>query len=134
MKNLIVTHIPSTCICFTLIVIGSMIFNLLQGGDSSLSFLILFAWLIACQLIDLLISKIEFRKWSHYCITESVILYLLSFLFYRLFVWKSMDISILVPFTVIFLITDGFIFWYFHKRQEIQAAEINELIQARGKL
>lgn len=133
MKNLISIHIPSTCICFTLIVIGSMIFNLLQGGDSSLSFLILFAWLIACQLIDLLISKIEFRKWSHYCITESVILYLSSLFFFRLFVWKSMDISILVPFTVIFLITDGFIFWYFHKRQEIQATEINELIQARGR-
>lgn len=133
MKNLISIHIPSTCICFTLIVIGSMIFNLLQGGDSSLSFLILFAWLIACQLIDLLISKIEFRKWSHYCITESAILYLSSLFFFRLFVWKSMDISILVPFTVIFLITDGFIFWYFHKRQEIQAAEINELIQARGR-
>lgn len=134
MKNLISTRIPSTCICFTLIVIGSMVFNLLQGDDSLLPFLILFAWLIVCQLIDLLISKIEFRKWSHYCITESVILYLLSLFFFRLFVWKSMDISIWVSFTVIFLITDGFIFWYFHKRQEIQATEINELIQAKGKL
>lgn len=133
MKNLIFIRIPSTCICFTLIVVGNLIFNLLQGNSVSPFFLILFGWLIACQFIDLLISKIEFQKWSHYCIMESIIFYLLSLFLFRLFVGHSMDISVLVSFTVTFLITDGFIFWYFYKRQKMQAAEINELIQARGR-
>lgn len=93
--------------------------------------MILFVWLVACQVIDLVVSKIEFRKWSHYCIAESAVLYLLSLLFFRLFVWDGMDIPLLVSFTLIFLITDGFIFWYFHKRQEMQAQMINELIRAR---
>ena len=48
-----------------------------------------------------------------------------------MFFWKGMDVSIFVSFTVIFLFTDGFIFWYFRKRQEIQAEEINELIRVR---
>jgi Ca2+/Na+ antiporter len=88
-------------------------------------------WIAACQLIDALISRIEFRKWSHYCIAESVVLYLLSLFISRMFFWKGMDVFIFVSFTVIFLFTDGFIFWYFRKRQEIQAEEINELIRAR---
>ena len=133
MKSLLFVRIPSTCICFTLIILGNMGFNLLWGDNVSPFLLLLFVWLIACQLIDLLISKIEFRKWSHYCVTESVILYLLSLFFFRIFVWDDRNILRLVSFTVIFLITDVFVFWYFHKRQELQAQEINQLIRAREK-
>lgn len=95
--------------------------------------LVLLGWLIACQVVDWLMDKIEFRKWSHYCVTESVILYLLSLAVFGIFLWDSWNLSRLAAFTVIFLITDGFIFWYFHKRQEIQAREINELIRAEEK-
>ena len=133
MKSLLFVRIPSTCICFTLIILGNMGFNLLWGDNVSPFLLLLFVWLIACQLIDLLISKIEFRKWSHYCVTESVILYLLSLFFFRIFIWDDRNILRLVSFTVIFLITDVFVFWYFHKRQELQAQEINQLIRAREK-
>ena len=131
MKNILFTRIQSTCICFTLIVLGNWGFNLLCANETSFFCLIVFVWLIVCQFIDFLISKIEFRKWSHYCIAESAVFYLLSLLFFRLFVWDGMDASIWITFTVIFLVTDGFIFWYFRKRQEIQAQEINELIRAR---
>ena len=115
MKNLLFIRIPSVCICFTLIIIGDAVVSLLWGSGSAF-LLVLFGWLIACQVVDLVVSKIEFRKWSHYCVTESVILYLLSRL---------------AAFTVIFLAADVFIFWYFRKRQEIQAKEINELIRAK---
>lgn len=131
MKNLLFNYIPSICICFTLIVIGTWGFNLLWGDDVSLFLPVLLMWLAACQLIDLIISKMEFRKWSHYCIIESTVLYLLSLLIFRLLIWESLNIPILVSFTVIFLVTDGFIFWYFRRRQEMQAKEINELIRAR---
>ena len=131
MKTLLFVRIPSTCICFTLIVLGNLGLNLLWGDNGSPFLLRLFAWLIVCQFIDVLISKIEFRKWSHYCVTESVILYLLSLFFFRMFVWDDGNIFRLISFTVIFLITDTFIFWYFHKRQEVQAEEINQLIRAR---
>lgn len=131
MKNLLLNCIPSICICFTLIVIGNWGLNLLWGDDVSLFLPVLFVWLAVCQLIDLIISKIEFRKWSHYCITESAVLYLLSLFVFRLFIWDGINIPILISFTVIFLVTDGFVFWYFRKRQEMQAKEINQLIQER---
>lgn len=131
MKNLLFNCIPSICICFTLIVIGNWGLNLLWGDDVSLFLPVLFVWLTVCQLIDLIISKIEFRKWSHYCITESAVLYLLSLFVFRLLIWDGINIPILISFTVIFLVTDGFVFWYFRKRQEMQAKEINQLIQER---
>lgn len=131
MKNLLFNCIPSICICFTLIVIGNWGLNLLWGDDVSLFLPVLFLWLTVCQLIDLIISKIEFRKWSHYCITESAVLYLLSLFVFRLLIWDGINIPILISFTVIFLVTDGFVFWYFRKRQEMQAKEINQLIQER---
>lgn len=131
MKNLLWNRIPSICICFTLIVLANWGLDLLWGYEVSPFLLVLFVWLVACQFIDTLISRIEFRKWSHHCIAESVVLYLLSLFISRMFFWKGMDVSIFVSFTVIFLITDGFIFWYFRKRQEIQAEEINELIRVR---
>lgn len=133
MKNFLWNRIPSFCICFTLIVLGNWILNMLWGGQTSLFLPVLFVWLVMCQVIDMLIDKIEFRKWIHYFLTESAVLYLLSLLISRVFFWDSMDTSIWISFTVIFAITDGFIFWYFRKRQEIQAKEINQIIQERKK-
>lgn len=134
MKNILFVRIPSTCICFTVIVLGNIGLNLLWGDNSFSFLLVLFLWLIVCQLIDVLISKIEFRKWSHYFVVESMILYLLSLFFFHVFIWDDKNIARFLSFTAIFLITDVFVFWYFRKRQEIQAEEINQLIRAREKL
>lgn len=128
MKNLLFVRIPSICICFTLITLGDVIFSLLSGYNASPYPLVLFLWLAACQVIDQLMGKINFQKWSRYCITESVLLYVLSLLFCLLFLWGGFALSSFIVFTVIFLITDICVFWYFHKRQQIQADQINELI------
>lgn len=128
MKKLLFVRIPSICICFTLITLGNVILDLLCGRNVSLFLPVLFVWLAACQLIDQLFGYIDFKKWSHYCITESVVLYLLSLLVFRLFFWDGFSVSALISFTIIFLITDVCVFWYFYRRQQIQAEEINSLI------
>ena len=98
MKNLLFFRIPSVCICFTLIIIGDAVVSLLWGSGGSAFLLVLFGWLIACQVVDLVVSKIEFRKWSHYCVTESVILYLLSLFVFGLFFGVTRDIFRLAAF------------------------------------
>lgn len=128
MKKLLFVRIPSICICFTLITLGNVILDLLCGRNVSLFLPVLFVWLAACQLIDQLFGYVDFKKWSHYCITESVVLYLLSLLVFRLFFWDGFSFSALISFTIIFLITDVCVFWYFYRRQQIQAEEINSLI------
>lgn len=128
MRKLLFVRIPSICICFTLITLGNVILDLLCGRNVSLFLPVLFVWLAACQLIDQLFGYVDFKKWSHYCITESVVLYLLSLLVFRLFFWDGFSFSALISFTIIFLITDVCVFWYFYRRQQIQAEEINSLI------
>lgn len=128
MKNLLLIRIPSICICFTLITLTDTVLGLLSGKNVSLYLPILLLWLAACQLIDHLFGNIPFKKWSHYCIAESITLYLLSLFVFGLFFQNGFSASFLLSFTLIFLVADVCIFWYFYKRQEIQAEEINELL------
>lgn len=131
MKNLLLIRIPSICICFTLIVLANAVLNLLHGNEVSPFLPVLFLWLAACQVIDQLLCYVNFKKWSHYCITESIILYMLSLLVFRLFFRIGSSVSSFVSFTVIFLAADIAVFWYFRKRQQIQAEEINRLLEEK---
>lgn len=131
MKNLLLFRIPSICICFTLIVLANTVLDFLYGNEVSLFLPVLFFWLTACQVIDQLFCYVNFKKWSHLCITESAVLYVLSLLVFRLLFKTGSSVSSFVSFTVIFLVADIAIFWYFRKRQQIQAAEINKLLEEK---
>lgn len=134
MKNLIFIRIPSICICFTLIILADVITGLIFGNHTSPYALILFLWLALCQVIDCLISRIDFQSWIHYCLTESLILYLSSLAVFGILIWQGFSLRQFVLFTVIFLIADIFIFFYFRKRQKLQSDEINALISEKNKL
>lgn len=130
MKNLISTRIPSVCICFTVIIL----LDVLGSNPINPGILGLFLWLIVCQAIDALVSRIDFRKWSRYCLTESAILYIASLILYP-FISGGTALTPyrLFKFSIVFLITDVFIFYYFHKKHLLQADEINELIDEKNE-
>lgn len=128
MKNLLFVRIPSTCICFTLITLATVSINLLSGSPVSDFPLILFGWIIVCQIIDWMLSFINFKNWLHYCITESVFLYAGSLTVALLFNWMTLQAVSLITFTFIFIVVDIFIFWYFRHRQKMLAEEINSLL------
>jgi len=134
MKNFLFVRIPSICICFTLITLADVITSLLFGNNTSPYVLVLFLWLILCQVIDWLISKVDFQSWIHYCLTESMVLYLSSLAVFGILFWHGITLHQFILFTVIFLIVDIFIFSYFRKRQQLQADEINELLSNGNKL
>lgn len=137
MKNIISIRIPSICICFTLVTIANSALNILnsKGTDMySVSILLIFAWLVLCQLIDAAICRIDFKKWIHYCITESLILYLATLVFCRIFYWHSFTVRQLIMYTVVFAFVDIFIFSYFRKRQEMRADEINRLLTKKDTI
>lgn len=136
MNKLVSVRVPSICICFTLITIANSALQVLysRGLDGyTASVLYLFLWLIICQLIDAVVCRIEFRKWSHYCLTESLILYLATLVFCRIFYWNSLTLRQLAAYTAVFLLVDISIFTYFRKRQDMRAEEINELLHKREK-
>lgn len=128
MKNLLFTRIPSTCICFTLTTLFTVLINLLYDSSVSNFPLILFCWIIVCQIIDWLLSFINFKSWFRYCITESVLLYTGSLTIALLLDWMHLNIDSFISFTLIFIIVDAFIFWYFRHRQKMLAEEINSML------
>ena len=132
MKDIISIRIPSICICFTLVTVANSALNLLHSGGTDMyavSILLIFVWLVLCQLIDAAICRIDFKKWIHYCITESLILYLATLVF--CFYWHSFTVRQLIMYTVVFAFVDIFIFSYFRKRQEMRADEINRLLNKK---
>ena len=109
MKDIISIRIPSICICFTLVTVANSALNLLHSGGTdmyAISILLIFVWLVLCQLIDAAICRIDFKKWIHYCITESLILYLATLVFCRVFYWHSFTVRQLIMYTVVFAFVD----------------------------
>ena len=134
MKDIISIRIPSICICFTLVTVANSALNLLHSGGTdmySVSILLIFVWLVLCQLIDAAICRIDFKKWIHYCITESLILYLATLVFCRVFYWHSFTVRQLIMYTVVFAFFYIFKFYYLRKRKEMRAGEKNRNINKK---
>lgn len=67
MKDIISIRIPSICICFTLVTVANSALNLLHSGGTDMyavSILLIFVWLVLCQLIDAAICRIDFKNGS----------------------------------------------------------------------
>lgn len=132
MKNFLTVRIPSVCICFTLLLLANAVLNLLNGADNEgydFTVLILFLILLLCQAVDITLDHVEFRSWRQYCITESLILYVMTLAISRIFFWPSFSARQLLIFTAIFLLIVTAVFSYFRKLQRMQADEINDLIE-----
>ena len=125
MKRLFWNRIPSVCICFTLIVLCSVVVNMAYGVQTSGFPVVMFGWILICQVIDWLISFINFKSWWRYWLTGSMILYMASFAGGAVLRWFVLEPAGILTFTAIFLVVDALIFWYFHYRQKLVAEEIN---------
>lgn len=133
MRDIILNRIPSACICYTLIILANTVINLFRFENASSYPVMLFLWIIGCQIIDWVLSFLDFKSWLWYCLTESVILYGSSLAVALLFRWIDVQAADLASFTLIFLAADILVFWYFRRRQQLLAAEINSLISGRNE-
>ena len=128
MKNFLTVRVPSTCICFTLLLLANAALNLLSGIDTEgydFTVLVLFLSILLCQGVDIALDHVE---WRQYCITESLILYVVNLAVFRIIFWHSLSARQLIIFTLIFLVIVTAVFSYFRKLQRMQADEINALI------
>ena len=131
MKNFLTVRVPSTCICFTLLLLANAALNLLSGIDTEgydFTVLVLFLIILLCQGVDIALDHVEFRTWKQYCITESLILYVVNLAVFRIIFWQSFSARQLIIFTLIFLVIVTAVFSYFRKLQRMQVDEINALI------
>lgn len=133
MRDIILNRIPSACICYTLIILANTVINLFRFENTSFYPVMLFVWIIGCQVVDWALSFVEFKSWLQYCLTESITLYIGSLAVALMFRWIDVQAADFASFTLIFLVTDIFIFWYFRHRQKLLAAEINALLSDRNE-
>lgn len=129
MKQFFFARIPSICICFTGIMLSSLVINLLSGWPVSPFPFQVLGWIVVCQGIDWLMSFLNFKSWLHYCVVEGAILYAVSLPVALLFRWASCTLPSIAAYSLIFLAVYFFLTWYFHRRQQLLAQELNQLLQ-----
>lgn len=133
MKRFLFSRIPSICICFTGIMLSSLVVNLLSGWPISPFPFQVLGWLVACQGIDWLLSYLDFKSRLHYCLVEAAILYAISLPVALVFHWASCTVPSIVAYSLIFLAVYGFLCWYFRRRQQLLAQELNQLLEEQQK-
>lgn len=133
MKQFLFARIPSICICFTVIMLSSLAVNLLSGWPVSPFPFQVLGWIVACQGIDWLLSFLNFKSWLHYCVVEAAILYAVSLPVALLFRWASCTFPSIAAYSLIFLAVYFFLTWYFRRRQQLLAQELNQLLQEQQK-
>lgn len=131
MKQFLFARIPSICICFTAIILGGQVANLLSGWPVSPFPFQVLGWIVACQGIDWLLSHVNFKSWLHYCLVESAIFYAASLPVALAFHWTTGTIQSIVAYSLIFLAVDLLLLWYSRRRQQLLAQELNQLLQER---
>ena len=133
MKQFLFVRIPSICICFTGIMISSLVINLLSGWPVSPFPFQVLGWIVVCQVIDWLLCHLDFKSWLQYYLVESSILYVATLAVALVFHWTAATVPSIVLFSILFLAVDSFVFWYFYRRQRLLAQELNQLLQAQQK-
>lgn len=131
LKQFFLARIPSTCICFTCIILGSLVTNLLSGWPVSPFPFQLLGWIVVCQGIDWMLSHLEFKRWLHYCLVEGAIFYAVSLPVALVFRWATGTVQGIAAYSLIFLAVYGLLCGYFRRRQQLLAQELNRLLQAQ---
>ncbi|MBQ7944301.1 MAG: DUF3021 family protein [Lachnospiraceae bacterium] len=130
MKQLLKIYLPSTCITFTLSLLGTSILNLINGFpyQSNGWILLLFGFIVVIDLIDYGLSFIDFYSYKTYFVVELIVTYLLMLIAGFWGNWFSFTASSIISVSVVFLIVYCCVHGYFYKRARVEAEEINSLI------
>lgn len=133
LKQFFFARIPSICICFTGIILGGLVANLLSGWPVSPFPFQVLGWIVVCQGIDWLLSHLDFKSWLRYCLVEGAIFYAVSLPVALAFHWTTGTAQSIVAYSLIFLAVYLLLIWYFRRRQQLLARELNQLLQEQQK-
>lgn len=128
------TYLPSAAIGFTLTILSVSVLNLMEGNECQSNWWILevFGYIIVLQLLDTLLDRIDFRSYFAYFVTEAVLGYgLLVVVFGYVGNWFSFTPIKIVQVTVLYILILAYIHFYFYRRAQRNAEEINELLKQR---
>lgn len=133
MKKQLLTRISAVCTNFTLVVLGSVIYNMLKGYSSGWPTLLLFVWLVLFQAVDYLLSLIPFRTCRQYRLCRMAANYLLVLAIWWWMSWLPHTLWGFLFFTVIYFAFFKLIQSICHAWRQAEADEINHTLEQRRK-
>ncbi|MDF2800991.1 MAG: hypothetical protein K0S61_894 [Anaerocolumna sp.] len=128
--------LPSISITFMLSILISVVWNVILGNTENtyFNFIIqLFSFLILVQIIDFFISKINYRNYFGYFATANIIYFIVYMTFGYFFHWFGFRLINIIINTSSFIIVTTFIHYHFHRLFQLEAEEINRLIDSRNQ-
>lgn len=130
MYKLVKVYLPGTAIMFTLVMLSNVIINALYGGfnDYHQMTLELLGFIILLEVLDKLISKVNFKTYRAYFITTFIVMYSVYLAVGYVFHWFDFNvvnlIVVTIPFTLIFI---G-MHCYYRYLSKKEAEQINKLL------
>ena len=125
-------YLPSTAITFMAVILWVSALNLIQGCEyqSNRWILEVFGYIVTMEFLDVLISKIEFRHYLSYFLTEALIGYVVLMGIFGFFGnWFPYTPVGIAQVTVMYLLILAYIHYYFYRRSKNSADEINDMLK-----
>jgi len=137
MKKFRKVYLPSLAITFMLASLISAIFNIQAGNNQNGYFTFIFqllGYLICIEIIDYLLSKVNFKNYITYFITGGVIYYAIFMGCGYIFHWFGFQITNIIYMTMMFVAVCGFIQYHFYRLFQQEAKEINEILRGKNNV
>lgn len=127
MKKLF-NYIPSICLCFTLGVVILTLVNLINGytNMSNLGLLYYFVLIVAVHFITFAVSKINFKTYRAYHITNFSAIYIFFLISNYSFRLASLTLENFIQTLIWSLLMYYLIYFYYNKKNKLEANEINK--------
>ena len=133
MKERMITRLPSIFAYYTIIILATGIYNLVNGNTMiSLSWLVeLFVFLVIFNFADQILEHVNFKSFLSCAVAETSLAYALFLVFAYVFHWVSFTPNLLLRATLLFILIAVIGICYMNYQHKLRAREINDLLQER---
>lgn len=127
MKGFFKTYIPAASVTFTVSALAVCVVNLTEGFTSLRTSwcLELFGLIFLIDVTDYLLSKINFKNYALYYLTELLLTYMIMLGIGYLGSWFVFEAAELIKITLLYLVIFSLVHGYFYRRAKKNAREIN---------
>lgn len=132
MKRIINIYLPSAAMTFTMVLLGVSVLNLAEGCkyQNNIWILEVFGCIVLMEFLDVLLGKIEFKRYLSYFCAEAAAGYVLLFVVFGYFGnWFSYTPGRIAQITVMYLLVLACVHYYFYYRAKSSADEMNRMIK-----
>lgn len=133
MKKQLLARLSAICIMFTLIILVSVVFNILNGYSSGWPTLLVFIWLVVFHVVDYLLSLFPFRTCRQSRLCRMAVNYLLVMAVWYWMGWVSFNVWSILNSIINYLVFYKILQTILQAQRQAKANEINRALERRRK-